>query len=220
MAVIVELDMATDAFDLGRVTDAAPGVHLELERVVPTGGSVMPFFWASGVDFDRFERAVRSDELVRALAAVTRVEDRVLYHVEWSDTVASLAEVLDRSGATILEATGDDSWIFRLRFFDHSGLRDFHNLCREAEIEFQIERIYTLDEEYDDARRLNVTAEQQEALVTAVERGYFEVPRGTTLSEVAAELDISQQAASERVRRGADSVLRSTLLSRSASDLE
>jgi predicted DNA binding protein len=219
MAVVVELLVPAETFDLGRVTKVASDVHIELERVVPTSEDVMPFFWASGGDFASFERAVRSEELVDELVAVARVKDKVLYHVTWGDTASSLTEILADSEATILEAHGNDPWSFRIRFHDHRGLRDFHNLCREATIEFRVERIYTLEEELDSKYTFDITAEQQEALVSAVEGGYFEVPRGVTLGDIAADLDISQQAASERVRRGANTVLRSVLLSQSASDL-
>ncbi|WP_435359547.1 helix-turn-helix domain-containing protein [Haloarchaeobius sp. DFWS5] len=219
MAVIVELSIPPDAFDLGRVTAVADDIHLELERVVPTGGEVMPFFWARGTDFEEFERHVRENKLVERLTALTKVDDRILYHVVWGDTVSNLTEILSATGATILEAHGNNPWQFRLRFQDHSGLKDFHNLCREQEIEFRVERIYTLEEVEHEGFVLDLTPEQHEALVTAVERGYFGVPRGVKLADIAGDLGISQQAASERVRRGTDSVLRKVLLPRSAADL-
>ncbi|ELZ79240.1 DNA binding domain-containing protein [Haloferax gibbonsii ATCC 33959] len=195
------------------------GVHIELERVVPTGGEVMPFFWAQGTDFEAFEHAVRHDRLVDDLTAVARVADRVLYKVNWGETTSSLTRILTDSEATILEAHGNDPWMFRLRFNDHAALTDFHNLCQEEDIEFHVERIYTLAEGEPGVYNFDITDGQQEALVTAVSEGYFEVPRQTTLNEVADQLGISPQAASERVRRGADTVLRKVLLSQSAADL-
>ena len=48
----------------------------------------------------------------------------------------------------------------------------------------------------------NVTPKQAEALRMANERGWFEVPRDATLGEIADELGISTQAASDRMRRG------------------
>lgn len=220
MAVVVELTIKPEDFDLGRVTAVTGDMHIELERVVPTGGDVMPFFWARGSDFDQFEAAVRDNELVEQLSAVARVGNRVLYHVYWGDTVSSLTTILTNSEATILEAHGNSPWMFRLRFNDHSGLTEFHNRCRDEEIDFHVERIYTLTEEETGVYTFDITPQQQEALVAAVEGGYFEVPRQTTLKEVAQELGISPQAASERIRRGADTVLQKVLLSRSAEDFD
>ncbi|SEL14326.1 helix-turn-helix domain-containing protein [Haloferax larsenii] len=220
MAVVVELTIEAEDFDLGRVTAVQDGIHIDLERVVPTGGEVMPFFWAEGTDFESFEASVRENRIVDDLTAVARVGDRVLYHVVWGDTVSSLTSILTESQATILEAYGNDPWFFRLRFNDHAGLTEFHNHSQRQGIDFHVERIYSLAEEQTDVYTLDITPEQQEALVVAVENGYFEVPRRTTLTDVADELGISPQAASERVRRGADTVLQKVLLSRSAADFE
>jgi predicted DNA binding protein len=219
MAVIVELAIDAESFDLGRVTSLVDDVHIELERVVPTGRDVMPFFWAETDDFAAFERAVRENELVESLEALSRVSDRVLYHVVWHETVTNLTRILNQSGATILQAQGNDRWVFNLRFRDHAGLRDFHNVCQEEALEFHVDRIYTLEDTPDGVFELGLTDEQHDALVTAVEHGYFEVPRGGKLADVADDLGISQQAASERVRRGANTVLQKVLFDRSAEDL-
>ncbi|ELZ81870.1 DNA binding domain-containing protein [Haloferax elongans ATCC BAA-1513] len=220
MAVLVELTIDSQDFDLGRVTAVQDGIHISLERVVPTGGEVMPFFWAEGADFELFEASVRENRIVDDLTAVARVGDRVLYHVFWGDTVSSLTNILTESQATILEAHGNDPWFFRLRFNDHAGLTEFHNLSQAEDIDFHVERIYSLADGETGVLTFDITPEQQEALVVAVEDGYFEVPRQTTLGDVADQLSISPQAASERVRRGADTVLRKVLLSRSAADFE
>lgn len=212
MAFVVELEIPADTFDLGRVTSVGGRVHLELERVVPAGEEVMPFFWATEcADYERFERRVREEALVEELTAVARFDDRVLYHVVWGATTASLTRALSESNATILEAEGNDPWEFQLRFTDRDHLRSFVDACQAAGIEVRLRRVFELQPDTDPAAD-GLTDEQRDALVAAVEAGYFEVPRGTTLSEVAAELGISQQATSERVRRGADRVLRRVLL--------
>jgi predicted DNA binding protein len=56
-----------------------------------------------------------------------------------------------------------------------------------------------------------LTAPQRQALLLAVEHGYYDVPRNGTLTDIAGELDISEQAASQRLRRGTRSLLRSTI---------
>lgn len=48
---------------------------------------------------------------------------------------------------------------------------------------------------------IGLTSEQYEALTEAIQYGYFEIPRDISLVELAAELDISHQALSERLRR-------------------
>lgn len=51
-----------------------------------------------------------------------------------------------------------------------------------------------------------------DALILALERGYFDTPWGVTLKEIGDELGITQQAASERVRRAAQKVPGSVLM--------
>lgn len=48
----------------------------------------------------------------------------------------------------------------------------------------------------------NISEKQAEAVRLAAEGGYFEIPRDVSMSEIADELDICGQAASERLRRG------------------
>lgn len=64
----------------------------------------------------------------------------------------------------------------------------------------------------DDDERL-LTDRQRECLTVAQRRGYFEVPRGCTLAEVAAELDVDKSTASETIRRGTARVLAQFLTS-------
>ena len=57
-----------------------------------------------------------------------------------------------------------------------------------------------------------MTPEQFEALVAAVRNDYFAVPRGIPLAELAEGLGISTQAASKRLRRGHERLVRNALL--------
>jgi len=52
---------------------------------------------------------------------------------------------------------------------------------------------------------------QLEALRTAYERGYFEVPRRTSLDTIAAELEISASSLSERLRRAQTHLIEETV---------
>jgi hypothetical protein len=47
-----------------------------------------------------------------------------------------------------------------------------------------------------------LTAAQREAIRAAADRGYFKVPREVSLKELAEQLGVSEQAVSQRLRRG------------------
>jgi len=58
---------------------------------------------------------------------------------------------------------------------------------------------------------MSSTNTHQEIVRSAVENGYFKVPRQTTLQALADEHGISDAEASERLRNGLDAILRDTL---------
>ena len=220
MSVLVEFSIDSRDFLLGTVLRGSEEMRFELERIVPTGGAVMPFVWATGGDFEAFEANVTESEHVRELRALDKVGDRALYRIVWNEPRTGLIEVLGETDATILEARGDGTrWQFRLRFSDHDKLSTFYNRCTENDFPVHIDRTYTLSESIEGGHRLGLSGEQREALVLALDRGYFDTPSEASLSDLADELGISQQALSDRIRRGNEKVLRSVLLS-SASDFD
>lgn len=217
MSVIVEFTLPAEAFTLGVVLGTGPAVTIELERIVPTGDLLVPFFWADAdeADLDAFERAIRGRPEVASLTSLDRLDGARLYEVEWAPHDESLIEGLHQAAGTIFEGrTAGDRWRFVVRFPDHAGVTTFHNFLTDTGIAVHIDRIVSLTASERGGYVFDLTPEQREVLVRAVEGGYFQVPRGTDLETLAHELGITRQAASERLRRGADAVLRKVLLER------
>lgn len=213
MSVIVEFTLSTEEFVFGSALETVEEMAIELEAIVPTGNRVVPYFWATGTDFDGFERHVLSDPDIESITMLDRIDETTLYRAEWAHDVDGLLDGLAETEAVVLEAmTMRDGWSFRVRFPNHDLLGRFYNFCTEREISIHVERVYTLDEASRAGRIFDLTPEQREAILLAVKHGYFSVPRETTLSEIADELGISQQAASKLVRRGAAKVLEGALL--------
>lgn len=111
-----------------------------------------------------------------------------------------------------LEAQGDGEWRFRLRFPDHDKLFQFYNYCTDHDLPVHIERTYTHTEESRLHGQFDISHAQREALVLTLQRGYFATPSESSLDELAADLDISRQALSNRTRRGNQEILRTVLL--------
>lgn len=215
MSVILEFTIDNADFPFGRVLSGDPsGMRFELERIVPTGNMMMPFIWATGVGHETFLRRMRADRTVQAIHELDRVGDTRLYRIEWAEVPTSLIIDIARTDAVLLEARGNDHWLFRLRFLDHDKLSAFHNSIIEHEIPIHIERTYTLTEETERGHLLGLTQDQREALTLALQRGYFETPSEVTLDELATALGVSKQALSTRIRRGNQKVLRKVLLGR------
>lgn len=215
MSAIVEFTVPAENFGLGRLLTSESDVRIELERLVPTGNEVMPYFWAEAVDgdFERFERELWEDGLVSELNVLDRVDGETLYAIKWKRIPESLFEGIARSDGAILEGRGSEGhWRFTLRFPDHSRLAEFNEFLTDHDIDIHVERIYTQGGARRREHTFDLTDEQRETLTSAVERGYFGVPRGVTLTDLAEDLGITRQAASERVRRGANAVLGAVLL--------
>lgn len=211
MAVIAEFTVAPEQFVLGQVLLRASDIEVEMERVVPSSQRVMPYIWVRGDDLEEFEDAIQSSDYVEEVVPLDVVGNRGLYRVEWSEDVRSLIYAMAAFDATILEANSAGQWFFRIRFEDQNRVAEFNEFLNDRGIDITMTRLFRLHES-EHERPYGLTETQQRVLLLAIERGYFEVPRRATLRDIAAELDVSEQSVSETIRRGANKVLKQTLV--------
>jgi len=217
MSVIVEFTVRGEEFLLGQALAEPPGMRIELERLVPTGDGVIPFLWVRGGDHEAFERAIGENDAIGVCHALDHVDDWVLYRLEWADGPTGLLRGISESGGVILEGHGNSGWTFRLRFANHDALSTFYNYCMDQDIDIHITRSYTLTEKTEFGHEFDLSQEQREALVLALRSGYFDTPRQTSLDALAERLGISEQAVSNRLRRGNKKVLDEALLATASS---
>ncbi len=199
MTVIADITVPADAFELGRVLQEFPDVEIELERIVPLQESIIPLFWVSGTDTADIEAALTENQHTESVAQLTTTDDKTLFEVHWSTEINGIIEALIDTRAKILEAIGEaETWDFRLRFSDHEQLSEFNIALTEDGIPVTLRHLYnpTPPEETS-----TLSDEQREAIVMAYQHGFFEVPRGITLTELAENMEISDSALSQRMRR-------------------
>ncbi|WP_227380431.1 helix-turn-helix domain-containing protein [Haladaptatus halobius] len=213
MAVIVELSLPSENFPLGTLLTAGTGLHIEFERIVPVGEDVVPIFWVWNSGLEAFEQRVRDDTNVQQLVAIDQVEDRRLYLLNWDIPDGTFFEGLTTAEGIIRNAHGygDEDWEFELLFPSHDHLTQFHNVSRNNGIEYTLGKMQSLSDAGATQLANVVTEKQREALVLAFQRGYFMTPRQVTLSELAAELDITQQSLSDRIRHGIEAIVEDAL---------
>lgn len=219
MSVILEFTVENEQFSLGRVLSGPPPMQIDLERIVPTENTVMPFLWVTGDDFEAFEQKVARHPYVKEFVALDRVENSTLYRGLWRGNNDDLIRGITEADGTILESQSNERWEFRLRLPDHDKLSQFHNFCTDHGIAIHIVRTYTVTERTESVKQFGLSDEQREALILGLREGYFDTPSQVSLDELADTLGISQQAISNRIRRGTKQVLREALLS-SASDFD
>lgn len=194
--------VAPEGFALGQALAEVPEMEVEAERIAATSTHwVMPCLWAAGGDFDAFDAALEADPSVEAVVERERFDDEAFYQVVWSDDVVRHVDAALDMEATILHAeVSNGEWHLRVRFVSRDQLEAFRTYLDDEGLGFRLRNLTETTSPRQE--RGGLTAAQRDALVTAVEDGYFDIPRSTSMARIAEALGISEQAASERIRRG------------------
>lgn len=210
MALVAELTVGGALF--GGICADLPDRRVELEDAyLLADGGLALFLWfddadpsvvasalegASGVAgvrrLDGGERPLFRVTLTPAARAETVYDTLVAHDV----TVLGATETADGSRIAVRIPTREALGVLVGEFGRRSVPTTLHRLCSEADA---------------GAARYGLSPKQREALVTAWEAGYYRVPRGATLGDIAAALDITEQSVSQRLRRGIHSLLGATL---------
>lgn len=212
MSVIVELTIPSEEFELGRILRVEAPTHITLETMVPLGGRPTPFVRIENDTRETFEQSVRTHPSVDDIHLVSTHNEETLYALHWEPPEGSFFEGIERMNGSLLEATGTaDIWSLELRFPTHEALSDFQEYYVERDIQVTIQRIYNPTRP-EAGPWYGLTPPQREVLIRAVENGYYSLPRGISTKGLADEFDISDQAVTERLRRGISTLVTNTLL--------
>jgi predicted DNA binding protein len=210
---MIECTVPAEDFALGRVFRDTRGSRFELERLIPTSKAIVPFFWIYDGDYESIAAGLEAETSVENARVVDEFDDRALFRIEWETDIGGLVESLLDLEVAILQAEGTaERWEFEFRFPNGGSLSAFQAACREAEIDLDVERVYDLAEDRSSPEEGSLTPAQREVLTAALEGGYFAVPRETNLVEIGEELDISDQAVGERMRRAVAKLARSAVI--------
>lgn len=213
MSRIGGFTVPTDAFLLADTLEKVPEMVVELHKVVAhSHGKLVPYFWVHHGDKEEFDTAIRRDSTLEDVVLLDEFERGTSYRGTWAENAEGIAYGYIEAGATILEATGqNDMWSLRLRFDDEESLQDFHEYCRREDIPFTLNQLYNPTQPMAGGQ-FGLTDAQRERLVYAFQRGFFDVPREVNMTELAEELDTTQQALSKQFRRAYFALIESTLV--------
>lgn len=203
MSTIAEFRLPAAETTLGTALEHAPEATFELESSV---SKTCPSLWVSNVDRETAERAFETDPSVAAYELLVETESRLLFDVSFVDGAMRPRDELLAEGGSVLEMWGTDGWWqVRVRFPDRDTLVDAYDRLEASGISVDLRRVSDVSSVTGTETRL--TPQQQEALEAALEHGYFEIPRGISMEELADELGISHQALSERFRRAYETLV-------------
>ena len=208
VTVITDIEIPADKFALGRLLEEYPDVKIELVRVIPLRDGIIPLFWIEGVEPADVKTTLRADPMTEEITLLTEAESRYLFEIRWSSDINSLIGAMIENRADVLIAEGTvDRWSFRLQFANRSMLADFREDCQASDIKIELKALYNPTIPGESPNEEELSPEQYEVLATAHENGYWRIPRGVEQGEIADRVGISPNAASQRMRRGLDTVV-------------
>lgn len=212
VSTLVEAAVPAGQFALQETLQRHPGTEFEIVRVASgRAEDPMALLWASTVEEASLPDAVARDPTTEEVEVLSELEDEYLFRVEWSPRTRVVAHVLLAESAAVLAAVGkDDAWRFRVLFQRSESVPLPTEFRAKYGVDVEFERIYELSGR---GRRgqLGLTEAQYDTILNAHEMGYYAIPRGANLEELARQMDISHQALSERLRRGHETLVASVL---------
>ncbi|WP_226021374.1 helix-turn-helix domain-containing protein [Halomicrobium salinisoli] len=217
MSTIIEASVPADQVGLEETLAAVPDAEFEAVRTVDAGADeVMPLLIVRDGDPDRLLEAMHEDESVADVEQLDTLEGRSLFQVDWDARTRILLNVLFEGNNTVLRALARDGrWRLRVMYPRRECVSTTYDCCHAFGVNFEIETIHDLTSSTG-RERYGLSAEQHEILERMLESGFYDIPRETTLQELAEEFDVSHQALSERIRRAHKTIIENAV----STDLE
>lgn len=202
MATIAEFTIPAADFPLGNIFETLPDVTIEIERVVPTGRAILPYFWVRNVPVERVQQTLELQGALESFTVVDTLDSQGLIRADWNADVEGVLTGIIDAGLTLLSATGtEEEWRFEFRAEDTDRISRFQQYCTDHDIDAELVRLYDVGET-GSIGQYSITPEQREALLLAYEEGYYQFPRQTDLETLAEEFNITRQSFADRLRRG------------------
>lgn len=219
MALTVEFAVPAEDFATGRVFAAASRVEL---LDVVTVSERTPLFCAVDAqkgDFTRVEDNLTAAALPERATVVERGDSTRVYRLSGTTGHDALFSSIDDAGVAVDRAVGGDNWSIEGFASDRGSLGRLRQACSNRGVRVSVERIGSSMLDPENARD-GLTDRQWRTLKRALEEGYFETPRQTTLSDLGDEFDITRQAVANRLRRGIRTLVTRSLAENPVGDLE
>ncbi|MFC4543385.1 helix-turn-helix domain-containing protein [Halosolutus amylolyticus] len=207
MSLLAEFEAVSPALVLGPTLSAMPSLEVSLEHQYALDPD-RPFVVCRirCDDPGRLDRVLADDGTIDEFERVDGGPERFLYRLRRSDSgvVDAYRQWVTVGGELLAGRATNGRWEIEMRFPNRDAFNTYHEFLQSEDVTFELRRLADgpwPDRPGDDGQA-TLTESQREALRVAYEDGFFEVPRGTGLSAIADALDISEQAVSERLRRG------------------
>lgn len=205
VSLVAEIELTGEHVPLVDLAVGFPSLTFTIEdgHTNDSGPSVL-FLGVRGDDFAELEGTLAGAETVESMATITERDGERLYQIIYQtddefdldlDRLALREAMVDSIRVT------ETGLLVRARFSSREELIAVRETVVEHDISFRLIRLTETDRERDRDGLDRLTDRQRDALLTAHEMGYFEVPRRASLQDVAGTLGITAPSLSERLRR-------------------
>lgn len=214
MSVIAEFRLASPEIALVGTLRSTPEMSVEVEQAIAEDpDEPVLFIWARGGDFDLFDRALAEDDAIAEHEVIESLNDKRLYRIRISgSTNIGLYRLNVEIESSRLDVRVTHEGVeARMRFADQQALQEYFARCRAQGVEVSLQRLYHDRTGEEATEKYGLSPKQLRTLEVAYREGFFEIPRRASLSDLARELDISEQAVSERIRRATTKLIGNTI---------
>lgn len=211
MLYIAGFSIPPEALPFGEILITYPEFRIEVERIIPTHESAMPFFWVWGEEPELFIEAAEREPEISDICLLDQTKFGALFRAEWLPN-AAIINGIKSLGATIVESEGTSKgWRFEIRAENRNTFPEFQRLFEEQGIPISLLFMRDLADTIG-TNTPSLSPVQQETLIHAYREGYYDLPKQVTQAELGEHFGVSNRAISERLRRGIRNLIRATLI--------
>lgn len=225
MGLIAEYQVSYQHLPLVDVAAAVPEIVLRLEVGQPNQAGPPPFIiQAEGEAFEQLEHAFEDSAFVQEYSLINQGRLVRRYQLLPAASMSEqLGDVVEQpaklralaSNKSIIDwiTITPTGWVQKRWFADRDEFTEYCEFWRENGESFSLRRLSESPANDERTPATRITDRQREAVLTAYEMGYFDIPRTTNLTDVATALGISAPSLSERLRRAHSHLIESVLSS-------
>ena len=199
-AVLAKVTFPADVVVLEATLDRLDGVEFDLKPsiAVEEAGLTSQLHVLTD-DVRALEAAFDDDPTVTSYDRQLSSEGSHLYLVRWSERPPAIDLLLENGGTPLQASTSQGAWHVTVMYPDREHLSRTADSCDRIDVRLLLDKLTPAEITAENPCRM--TDVQTETVKRALELGYYEIPRGVTLVEIAEEMDVSHQSLSERLRR-------------------
>ena len=183
---------------------------------VPVSGDPAPYFIAQGPNVDAVGTLLEEHTGVEQYELVASGPEERLYRCRWVIEDEGIIATIRTCDGIVQRMTGtSDGWVLSVLFPTNEHAAQFHDVCLDRRIDIDVRRdaLWDFVNEMDRMTEwvtfpdYGLSEKQLRALELAFDRGYFETPKEASLTDIATEIGISEQALSQRLRRALNALV-------------